>query len=142
MASISDSLRQQVIERANGRCEYCQAPLAIVIETEIDHIIPQSADGPTELDNLCLTCVSCNGFKLAFQEAADPDSGKTVPLFNPRTQHWGDHFVWSDDGTQIIGVTATGRATIVRLRMNRERATEARRLWVSAGWHPPGDQTS
>lgn len=47
MASIPDDLRQRVIDRARGRCEYCQAPLAIVVEMEIDHIVPQSAGGPT-----------------------------------------------------------------------------------------------
>ncbi len=137
MAPIPADLRQQVIERAGDRCEYCQAPLTIVVEMEIDHIVPESAGGPTELDNLCVTCVGCNGFKLAFQEAEDPKTGEVVPLFNPRQQTWADHFAWNDDGTEMIGLTPTGRATIVRLRMNRERMIQARQLWGQAGWHPP-----
>lgn len=137
MTPIPDELRQQVIERANGRCEYCQAPLVIVVEMEIDHIIPQSAGGQTNLDNLCLACVGCNGYKLAFQTAEDPDTREVVPLFNPRTQHWKDHFTWVDNGTLVVGLTPVGRATAARLRMNRERMIEARRLWVQAGWHPP-----
>lgn len=111
--------------------------MAIVVEMEIDHIVPQSASGPTEIDNLCLACAGCNGFKLAFQEAEDPQTGELAPLFNPRTQNWNDHFVWHDGGTLIVGLTPTGRATVVRLRMNRARMVEARRLWVQAGWHPP-----
>ncbi|MBN1430764.1 MAG: HNH endonuclease [Anaerolineae bacterium] len=138
MASISDDLRQQVIDRAVGRCEYCQAPLAIVVEMEVDHIIPQSAGGQTKIDNLCLACVGCNGFKLAFQEAEDPETGETTFLFNPRLHKWSEHFAWSEDGTTAIGLTPTGRATIARLRMNRERMVAARRLWSQAGWHPPG----
>jgi 5-methylcytosine-specific restriction endonuclease McrA len=137
MASISSHLRQQIIERAGDRCEYCQAPLAVVVEMEIDHIVPESAGGLTELDNLCVTCVGCNGFKLAFQAAEDPETGETVPLFNPRRQSWFDHFAWSEDSTQIVGLTQTGRATVVRLRMNRPRICVARRLWAQAGWHPP-----
>lgn len=137
MAAIPDRLRQQVIARAGARCEYCLAPLAIVVEMEIDHIVPESAGGPTELDNLCVTCVGCNGFKLAFQVAEDPQTGEMAPLFNPRRQVWRDHFTWSDDGTEMIGLTPIGRATIVRLRMNRQPLREARRLWVQAGWHPP-----
>jgi hypothetical protein len=137
MASIPDDLRQQVIERAHGRCEYCQAPLAIVVEMEIDHIRPQSAGGPTDSDNLCLACAGCNGFKLAFQTAEDPDTGVIVPLFNPRTQPWDDHFAWGDAGARVLGRTPTGRAIIARLRMNRERLVEARRWWAQAGWHPP-----
>ena len=52
MAPIPADLRQQVIERAGDRCEYCQAPLAIVVEMEIDHIVPESAGGPTELGSV------------------------------------------------------------------------------------------
>ncbi|MFC1959099.1 HNH endonuclease [Chloroflexota bacterium] len=137
MASIPARMRQQVVERANDRCEYCQAPLAIVIEMEIDHIIPESAGEPTTLDNLCVACVSCNGFKLAFQQAEDPISGEMVPLFNSRRQNWGEHFVWSANDSHLSGLTATGRATTVRLNMNRERAVAARKLLVAAGWHPP-----
>jgi hypothetical protein len=37
MARISDNLRQQVIERARGRCEYCQTQQIIVVAMEIDH---------------------------------------------------------------------------------------------------------
>jgi hypothetical protein len=138
MTSIPDDLRQQVIDRAGGRCEYCQAPLAIVVEMEVDHIRPQSVGGLTEADNLCLACAGCNGFKLAFQEAEDPETGETTSLFNPRAHKWDDHFSWSEDGAIAIGLTPTGRATIARLRMNRERMVAARRLWAQAGWHPPG----
>jgi 5-methylcytosine-specific restriction endonuclease McrA len=137
MARLSNDLRRQIIERAGGRCEYCQTPQAIVVEMELDHVIPQSAGGTTDLDNLCLACVGCNGFKLAFQEAEDPETEQLAPLFNPRRQRWADHFAWSDDNTQIIGLTPTGRATVMRLRLNRERLVQARRLWVQIGWHPP-----
>ena len=140
MTPIPDDVRQQVVNRAGNRCEYCQAPLAIVVEMEIDHIIPQSAGGPTELDNLCLACAGCNGYKLAFQEAEDPETGEIVPLYNPRIQNWNAHFVWHDDGTLVIGLTPIGRATVARLRMNREPMVEARLLWVQAGWHPPQHQ--
>ena len=53
---------------------------------EIDHVVPESAGGPTVTDNLCLTCVGCNGFKLAFQTGPDPKTGEQAPLFNPRVE--------------------------------------------------------
>jgi hypothetical protein len=62
-----------------------------------------------------------------------------VPLFNPRTQTWALHFAWSADGTEIIGLTATGRATVVALRLNNDEIVGARSLWVQVGWHPPED---
>ncbi len=137
MARISDRLRQQVVERAQGRCEYCQTQQVIVVSMEIDHIIPESAGGETVAENLCLACIGCNGFKLDFQTGPDPETEVETSLFNPRTQNWDSHFQWSEDGLHIIGLTATGRATIVRLRMNRDVVVSARQRWVEAGWHPP-----
>jgi len=137
MAYIATALRQAVIERAQGRCEYCLTWQAIVVEMEVAHVLPESAGGLTKASNLCLTCVGCNGFKLAFQSAVDPETGEPAPLFNPRSDQWEEHFEWSNDETHLVGVTAAGRATVERLRMNRPRMVEARRLWVQAGWHPP-----
>jgi 5-methylcytosine-specific restriction endonuclease McrA len=137
VAYIAPALRRAVVERAHGRCEYCQTAQAIVVEMEVDHITPESAGGATDIDNICLTCIGCNGFKLAFQTGIDPETGKEAPLFHPRIHLWDDHFAWAAAGTLLLGLTPTGRATVARLRMNRERLVEARRLWVVAGWHPP-----
>lgn len=137
MAYISESLRQEVTDRARGRCEYCQTQQVIVVSMEIDHIVPESVGGETTLDNLCLACVGCNGFKLDFQSGIDPETEQEVRLFNPRNQEWHNHFQWSDDGLEVIGLSATGRATIARLRMNRDAVVNSRRRWVEAGWHPP-----
>jgi hypothetical protein len=50
-----------------------------------------------------------------------------------------DHFAWGPDGTEIIGQTPVGRATVVTLRLNNECVVPSRRVWVAAGWHPPAD---
>lgn len=137
MVYIPDQIRAQVIRRAKERCEYCQTQQVIVVSMEIDHIIPQSSKGKTELENLCYACISCNGSKLHFQTGIEPDTGNEIQLFNPRTQTWQDHFRWSEDGIRILGITEIGRATINRLRMNRDAIIRARQRWVEAGWHPP-----
>jgi|SRR5579859_2414283 len=137
MPSISDALRIQVTDRAIGLCEYCQTAQIIVVDMEVDHIIPQSVGGTTTLDSLCLACRGCNSFKQDFQIGVDPISKQEVALFNPRVQTWGEHLAWNETGTLILGLTATGRATIERLRMNPEGVVAARRVWVQAGWHPP-----
>ncbi|MFQ3648036.1 MAG: HNH endonuclease signature motif containing protein [Anaerolineae bacterium] len=137
MAYISEQLRQQIVERAQGRCEYCQTQQVIVVSMEIDHVVPASVGGETTLANLCLACVGCNSFKLDSQMGTDPETGQQAPLFNPRVQDWHDHFQWSDDGLYMVGVSLVGRVTIARLKMNREVMVEARRRWVMAGWHPP-----
>jgi len=140
---ISAQLRHQIREDAGNRCGYCRASeILLATELVIDHILPESADGPTTRDNLWLVCTRCNQFKGSKTHATDPETGKVTALFNPRTQIWKEHLAWSRDGTRIIGLTACGRVTVKALHLNRELAILARRRWVSVGWHPPADQDS
>jgi len=60
-----------------------------------------------------------------------------VPLYNPRTDNWHEHFSCSADGAKVVGLTAVGRAAVVALKLNNEVAVEVRRNWIVAGWHPP-----
>ena len=62
-----------------------------------------------------------------------------VPLFDPRRQTWSEHFEWSNNATLIVGLTPSGRATVVALHLNRPSLVLARREWVAVGWHPPVD---
>lgn len=101
---------------------------------QIDHIDPQGED---ELDNLCLACANCNGSKHKATTALAPVTKAVVPLFNPRIQLWTDHFEWIEGATQIRGLTPTGRATVVRLQVNRPKMISARLRWVQNGYHPP-----
>jgi hypothetical protein len=100
----------------------------------VEHINP---DGPDDLENLCLSCPSCNLSKARATAAPDPETDEIVPLFHPRTQSWPEHFEWIQNGQVLRGLTPTGRATIVRLRMNQPRIVEARSIWIIAGIHPP-----
>ena len=139
---IPAQLRRQVRKDAGHRCGYCRiSELVSATELVIDHIVPESAGGPTTRENLWLVCTRCNQFKGSKTLATDPQTGEDVPLFNPRTQAWTDHFVWSEDGTIISGRTVCGRATVEALHLNRELVVLARRRWISVGWHPPQDQT-
>ena len=104
---------------------------------EIEHIIPRSKGGSNEESNLWLSCSLCNRNKGAKTTGVDPLTGEVLPLFNPRTQKWSQHFQWSADGTYINGISPTGRATERELKLNNEVAVEVRRNWVLAGWHPP-----
>jgi len=107
---------------------------------EIEHIVPQALGGTDHEENLWLACRLCNGYKGIQTAALDPITGLIVALFNPREQQWSEHFVWNDDGTQIIGVTPCGRATVIALRLNNVIAVMVRRSWVAAGWHPPSEK--
>ncbi len=103
----------------------------------IDHIRPLTLGGATIEENLCLACRRCNEHKGARVEGSDLETGNVTPFFNPRLQKWDDHFIWSQDGTLLVGKTATGRATITALKMNHPAIVVSRRLWVSVGWWPP-----
>ncbi|HEY9849629.1 MAG TPA: HNH endonuclease signature motif containing protein [Leptolyngbyaceae cyanobacterium] len=137
---VPESLRNQISQTDRARCCYCLTSEANSgIPMTYDHVKSISKGGETTFENVCLACRSCNEFKSDATEAVDPVTGETLPLFNPRRQTWSEHFTWSADGTIIEGLTAIGRATIVRLRMNNLVILAARRRWTVCGWHPPVD---
>lgn len=137
---ISAALRRQVRKESRERCGYCHAPESFLgMPLDIDHLIPESAGGLTVRENLWLACSRCNDFKGNRIEADDPETGAKSPLFNPRTDHWADHFSWSPDGLYILGATPTGRTTIECLRLNNDFILMARRFWVEVGRWPPAD---
>jgi hypothetical protein len=106
---------------------------------ELEHLQPTVLGGKTVEENLWLSCRRCNSCKGPRTQATDPETKAVVPLFNPRTQFWSEHFAWSEDGTTVIGRTSVGRATIEALGMNDALIVAARRLWVQGGWWPPDD---
>ncbi len=128
------TIRESVHNRAGGCCEYCQTgEINIGQAMHVEHINPAGGDNP---NNLCLACPNCNLSKATAVTAADPNTGEEVPLFNPRTQIWDEHFEWGDNHAMIRGITLIGRATATRFKMNRPRIVLARQRWVQAGLHP------
>jgi hypothetical protein len=93
-----------------------------------------AAGGETVAENLALACVSCSLRKAACQTAVDPQSGQEVALYNPRRDVWHEHFHW--DGVHLVGLTATGRATVEALKMNRVLILAIRREEEAVGRHP------
>lgn len=137
---IARPLREEVVREGRYRCGYCLTSARITgAPMEIDHIIPESLGGLTVKENLWPACSMCNDHKGNRFAAPDPLTGEVVRLFDPRRQHWWEHFSWSTGGDMILAKTPTGRATIAAVRLNRVELVEARRGWVSAGWHPPED---
>jgi hypothetical protein len=136
MTHIPARLRQLVVRRAAGRCEYCGLSQAGQEATfHIDHIFPLTAGGKTLAVNLALACVSCSLRKAVRQKGVDPQTGGEVALYNPRRDVWREHFRW--DGVNLVGLTATGRATIHALNMNRPMILAIREEEASLGRHPP-----
>ncbi len=135
---ISNRLRATITDRAHNHCEYCLCPADYSSDSfTIDHIQPRQSGGPTTFENLAWACAGCNGFKQARTSALDPETQQETEFFNPRTQNWREHFAWSEDYSQVIGINACGRATIAALKLNRNGVKNLRRLLAGAGLHPP-----
>ncbi|MBI1314348.1 HNH endonuclease [bacterium] len=118
--AVSPSSKALVRDRAQGLCEYCHASedWQFVAHT-MDHIVPQSAGGADTIENLALACFNCNTRRQARTECVV--DGNLVPLFNPRTDRWNDHFAWSHDALSIVALTEVGRGTRDLLDFNGER---------------------
>lgn len=57
---MSDSLRFRVLERDGFRCKICGCGRSDGVKLEVDHIMPISKGGKTELNNLQTLCERCN----------------------------------------------------------------------------------
>jgi hypothetical protein len=133
---LSADVESRIRAAATNRCGYCLSPQRLLPwELEIEHLKPVARGGTNEEENLWLSCRSCNSFKGVQTHAYALITNRKVQLFNLRLQKWSRHFVWRVDGTQVIGKTASGRATVIALKLNN--IFTARSEWVSAGWHPP-----
>ena len=143
--SSHEAVRRLIRERAQYLGEYCHSSEeASAAQFAMDHILPRSPGGSDHLENFALACQRCNGYRYNFIMAIDPHTQAMVPLFNPRTQQWGEHFMWTADGLHMMGTSPIGRATCSRLDVNDARhnggaIVAARRLWVQGGWRPPAD---
>ena len=133
-----NKLKDLILKRANGLCEYCKSPANISPQPfAIEHIIPKSKNGETIEENLALSCQGCNNYKYNKTSGLDNLTGEMVNLFNPRKQEWNENFKWSDDVLEMIGITSIGRVTIDELKLNRIELQNLRNLLATAGKHPP-----
>jgi hypothetical protein len=135
MSSWAETVRL-VEARAGTRCKYCRMHQALQGATfHVEHIIPTSQGGPSELDNLAWACPGCNLRKADRILVSDPDSLVRVPLFHPRRDSWSEHFRWQ--GYQVVGLTPVGRATVWALDLNHARRLLIRQAEQSFGLFPP-----
>lgn len=135
MTYIPSSLRQIVIERAHGRCEYCLlSEKESYWPHEIDHIYATKHGGETVQINLCLSCVDCNRYKGSDLCSLDPVSGEIARLFHPRRDRWEDHFRL--EGARIVPLTAIGRVTERLLQFNTIERIFEREMLIALELYP------
>jgi hypothetical protein len=129
------SRRQQVWERAGGRCEYCHVAQEYDPRPfHLDHIRPRKHGGATVIENLALYCAACSLYKGANASGFDPPTDTLQRLFDPRVDYWSDHFEWTD--AILHGKTEIGRATIEVLRINDRLRIEHQTLLIKLNVFP------
>ncbi len=132
MSRITESQREQVRHRAEGRCEYCRKPeLVSTYGYHVDHVIPIAHGGNSEPTNLAWACFECNISKGRDVASYDPVTRLLTPLYNPRTDIWEQHFAFQ--GARIVGVSAIGRVTVRLLSLNAPDQIETRQLLMDIG---------
>lgn len=129
-------LRREVIERAGNCCEYCLLSQEdAAFSFHIEHVIAEKHDGRTVLDNLALSCPTCNTYKGSDLSSVDWDgTGEVTPLFHPRRHAWNEHFRLK--GAVIEPLTPEGRVTVFLLRLNSEQRLLERDLLTRLGRYP------
>jgi len=161
-----ERIRLAVRLRARDACEYCLMPTTG--QFHIDHIIPSThwedymggrlpelppdmpRRGTDHLDNFAWACPFCNVAK--GQQTVRRLGRDSHRLFDPRHDHWEEHFVFLHNYLFIVGVSPVGEATEQALQFNsgringplgaRHDAVLVRRYpptWAR-GWCSPAEQ--
>jgi len=136
--SQAETFRQLVVARAGGSCEYCRLlEAASGVTFHIEHIVPRSQGGQTEMGNLALSCPGCNLGKA--DRTFGHDLHRQVQnLFNPRDYEpwilgWHLHFALDRDSGLIRPRSSVGEATMLTLKMNSTHRVFARKLQIRSG---------
>jgi hypothetical protein len=134
---ISVELRRLIVARAESLCEYCLIHEEdTFFGCEVDHVISEKHGGPTEEQNLALSCLFCNRNKGSDIASVVPKTNRLVRFFNPRTDPWNEHFRLGRDGVSIVPLTDVGEATVRILGINHAERLLERDALREAGRYP------
>ena len=132
---IPKATKQLVIARSGQRCEYCRIPAYLsAYEYHIEHIIGTQHGGPNTSNNLAYSCSVCNWKKGSNISTILTFGGELIPLFNPRTQIWFDHF--QVVGGELFPLSDIAEATIKLLELNLPIKIEERYEIALSGFYP------
>jgi HNH endonuclease len=83
---------------------------------EVDHVRSVKHGGLTLEDNMALACFHCNRHKGTDLGSVSVRTETLVRFYNPRTDHWKEHFCWSE--ARIEPLTDIGEVTARLLEFN------------------------
>ena len=130
---IPAELRERVRTRAYRTCEYCLLHEDDVLHGfQVDHVISEKHNGPTEDHNLAFCCPFCNRAKGS--DVAGYADGALVRLYNPRIDHWSDHFELNS--AYITARSAIGIVTLQLLGFNDPHRVAIRQELMAARLFP------
>jgi hypothetical protein len=134
---VAAELRRFVESRANHLCEYCLIrEYDTYFGCQVDHVIAEKHGGPTNADNLAYACTFCNRAKGSDIGSIAP-SGEFNRFFNPRTDHWADHFTLH--GVIIEPRSPIGEVTVKILGLNEPDRVLEREIIQNIGRYPPAE---
>jgi hypothetical protein len=137
---VAADLRRLVESRANHLCEYCLIHEDdMYLGCQVDHVIAEKHGGPTDAGNLSFACTFCNRAKGTDIGSIAPGTGKFTRFFNPRLDHWADHFALN--GVIIAPRTSVGEATAKILGFNEPDRVLERETIQNIGNYPPDAAT-
>jgi 5-methylcytosine-specific restriction endonuclease McrA len=88
MTRISVALRNQVRQRANGRCEYCLKPDTVTrFGHQVDHVRSLKQGGNSFVTNLAYACLKCNGSKGSNIAAYDDQTDELILFLIPVSKY-------------------------------------------------------
>ncbi len=135
-ASIPERIRKIVAQRSNYECEYCRVNEDDhFLSFQIDHIVSLKHGGSNEMNNLAWACPYCNQNKGSDIGTIIERSEALVPFFNPRKDHWKEHF--HIENGEIIPLSEVGKATLKILKFNEPDILIFRQILFRAGRYNP-----
>jgi len=105
---VSDSLRYDVLKRDNFRCVICGASAETGARLHVDHIIPVSKGGKSEISNLRTLCERCNVGKS--DKIESPETAENLPInteIEQKAKKYNDSF-----DTEIISLSQKAQKTV------------------------------
>jgi hypothetical protein len=131
---ISAELRQTIADRAKSLCEYCLiAEEDTFYGCEVDHIISLKHGGSSEPENLAYAWALCNRAK-GSDVGSVSTSGEFTRFFNPRTDHWSEHFRL--ERAAISPLTTIGEVTARIFGFNDGARLHEREEMIRFGKYP------
>jgi hypothetical protein len=135
---VNAELRRLVSARASWLCEYCLIhDDDTALGCQVDHVIAEKHGGLTVAENLCYACAQCNRAKGSDLGSLSPQTGDLIRFFNPRSDHWSDHFILR--GAVIDTLTEIGAVTARILGVNQVERVLEREVLKQAGRYPSSE---